>query len=134
MEVNTLVILVCVASLVFGVGLGFLMKRISEARNNKKIINNAIEVMQGKRKNSMNIDGKEYDARKFVTRGEDGKETIIDLQGGVEEQNGKEEIKEIGEVSEEVPINPLVVKDSPSIGKRKRNLRRINGRRISRFG
>ena len=106
MNVNILVILVCVFSLVFGSLIGVGIFKLYNYRLNKKLLKNATEVLEGKRDNKIIIDGKKYDATKFRIRDDSDKEILIDLKGGGTIQYGK--IKEKGTSCE--------IKDSPDLG------------------
>lgn len=135
MDINVLVGLVGVGALIVGAFGGALLFKFKSKRNDKQEIKNALEVLEGKRKNVIVVEGKEYEARKFVMRDEDDNEIIIDLQeGGITTPHGKKENKEVSkdirEGYEEVIDSPPVREDSISPGKKKRNLRG----RLRRFG
>lgn len=125
---NWLAIGIFVGALIFGIGFGILSYRFWILKSDKKIMKNLLEVLDGKRKNEIEIDGEIYDAYKFKLRDKDGNETLIDLKGGDVEQDGKEEsIKESNNIEGFVPE---LEEDSRSPRKRKRN----NGERLGRFG
>lgn len=91
METNLFVSIVMVICLLFGAFLGAFLSKIKRMREDRKLVKNAQEVIDGKRENSITIDGQKYDANKFRTRDDDGNEIITELQGGVQTKNEKQE-------------------------------------------
>lgn len=126
MDINVFVILVGVISLIIGIAGGILFHRINEGKKNKQIIKNALEVLEGKRENSITVDGEKYDATKFIMKDENDEEIMIDLKGGGKIQYGKTE-------NNQKTLLSHTGEDSTSSRKGKRTPRRIQGR-LSRFG
>ncbi len=139
MNVNLFVSIVIVISLIFGAFLGTILSKIKKGREDKKILKDATEVLAGKKKNTIIIDGQEYDAYIFKTRDEDGGEIITALQGGTQTKHGKKDIKEKESREGEVEIG-IVDEDSLSPGEGQRTSgekkRHSRGffRRLRRFG
>ncbi len=126
---NWLAIGILAGGVIFGFVFGIIIYRFWMLRSNKKIEKNLLEVIAGKRKNEIEIDGEKHEALRFRTRDKDGNETVIDLAGGELEDAKKESIeKEESYNLEELPS--IIPEISGSIGKRKRN----NGTRLGRFG
>lgn len=138
---NTLFIAIIIFfSLIFGFLIGFILAKFFISRVNKKIIEDAKQVLAGKKENFLEIDGKKYDATKFKIRKEDGTEVIIDLKGGGIEKNVKRKKDvEKGKVKDKIPDCPPPRKDVHSIGdssptrRNKKQTSRIPNR-IRRFG
>lgn len=101
MNADLIVIIVGILSFIIGGFLGGLIFKIHNRKLDKKLLKNAKEVLSGRRKNKIKIDGEEYDATKFLLRDEDGKKILIDLQkgGGIIQDGGRQEdstgIKEV---------------------------------------
>ena len=133
MNVNLLVVIVIIVSLIVGAFLGTFFSKVKKGREDKKIMDDATDVLAGKKKNTIKIDGQEYDAYIFKTRNEDGSETITELQGGIQTKNGKKDIKE---ESREGGVEIGIVDEdsiSPGEGERtsrnpKRNFRGLIGK------
>ena len=135
MNPNILIGIVAVVSLIIGIFVGRQFLKIKSHRDNKKLLENLQEVIEGKRENAIEIEGKKYDASTFILKDENDKIIIMDLKGGVKKQDGKERTtreKEEGNHFKEAP--PCPRKDSRSIRKKKRTSRGRHGRRIRRFG
>lgn len=128
-------LIILFASLIIGFGGGYFLSKIKVRRENKIIERNAREVLAGKRKNAIEIDGVEYDATKFKVRNEDDNEVLIDLEGGGIIKNVKRKIKKRKKRKRKNQIKDCstVREDVPSIRKKKRDTRTII-RRIRRFG
>ena len=124
-----LIIAILMLAVIFGIILGKIFSKIFIHRKEKKLLDNLYEVMEGKRENKIEIDGKVYDASKFILRDEEGNETMVDLKGGII-KNVEKENKEIEEGSDLEELPPIARKDSRSIGKEKRNI----GSKLRRFG
>lgn len=132
MDDNLLIIILLSIIVVFGFLLGWLFARIIIARKNKKIMDDLIKVLKGEKENFIEVDGIKYPANKFKLRDEKGKEKLVDLKGGVLEENAKKNTKE--ERKEVLRKNSTNNReDSRSIRKKKRITRTRNGR-IRRFG
>lgn len=89
MNANTLVILVCLLSLIFGVLIGVQFFKIYNRKKDGDILKNAKEVLDGTRDNSITVDGEKLDATLFRLRKDDGEEIVIDLKGGGAIQDGR---------------------------------------------
>lgn len=124
---------IILAALVVGIILGFIIAKIRIKREQKLLEKNAREVLEGKRENILEIDGKKYDASRFKLRDENDEEYIVDLKGGGQIQDAKKE-KVRGKKDYKLKdLPPLPKKNSRSPGKKKRASRARNGR-IRRFG
>ena len=123
MNVNVFVILVIVASLIFGVLIGIIIFRIHLLRENRKFLKGLQEVIEGKRKNSIFIDGKEYEALRFKLKDKEGKNIIVDLKGGGMIENAEEKSSKEDSREKDIPYSPPLGEDSPSPRKGKRTLR-----------
>jgi len=138
MGTNLFVIVVMIVSLILGSILGFFLFKIKSNREDKEIIKNAKEVLEGKRKNVLVVDGKEYEASQFLIKNDEGNNIIIDLKGGGVIKNAPKKIKEEIQISQdpEVSDNPPFDEDSRCSGEKKRNFgTRLRGRgRTRRFG
>ncbi len=88
---DTIIIIILLVIAILGGSLGYFLAKLIDFKRNKKQLRNAIEVMEGKRENFIEIDGIKYDATKFKVRGDDGKEITIDLRKLIKEN--KENIK-----------------------------------------
>ncbi len=135
MNADTLVIIVGFFSLIIGAFIGIKLFKFYSVKLDKKIIENAKDVLSGKRENKIKIDGQDYDANKFRVRDEDDKEIIIDLQGGGTVQDGRREESSAG--IEEVQEHEVeAVKEvSGGSGEKKRTSRvRSVLSRFRRFG
>lgn len=136
MNTNLFVIIVGFLSLIIGGFIGVQIFKVYNKNQNKKLLENAKQVLSGDRDNKIKIDGQEYDANKFIVRDEDDKEITIDLQGGGIVQNGTR--KENNTRAEEVQEQKVEDsgKISSSSGEKKRNFRigSILSRRLRRFG
>lgn len=133
MSVNSFVIMVCVLSLIVGAFIGIKIFKAYSKKQDKKLLEDAEQVLSGKKDNKIKIDGQEYDATKFRVRDEDDKDIIIDLQGGGTVQNGRQRTEEISEQEVETPgeTSESNGENGCSGRKKKRNTR---VRRIRRFG
>ena len=113
MNVDLFVIIVCSLSFIIGIFIGIKLFKFYSHKLDKKILENAEEVLSGKRENKIKIDGEEYDATKFLLRDKKGNQILVDLKGGGKVQNGRrkkdstrieeisdQEIETIGEISE----------------------------------
>lgn len=142
MNADLIVIIVGVISLIIGIFIGTQVFKWYNKKQEKKILENAKEVLEGKRDNKIKIDGEEYDATKFLLRDNSGKEVLIDLKEGGKIQNGRREenssgIEEVQKQEIETPIKTSNSgrEDSRSIGEKKRFIRvRSILSRIRRFG
>ena len=126
MNVNIFVSIVAVAALLLGVTIGIVSYKIHNHIISKRLVKNAKEVIDGKRKNSIKIDGKEYDATNFRLKDKDGENILVDLKGGGEIQDGKtRKTKSLEEESklEEVEHISSPRQDSDSNGEEKRPTR-----------
>ena len=126
-------------SLIFGVFFGYLGSKFFLRREHKKQEKNAKEVLAGKRKNQIEIDGQIYEANKFRIRTDEGREIIIDLKGGgkienAKENNKKETRREKEEESEMESDHRTSWKNSNSTRGKERTSKRNGFRRIRRFG
>ena len=123
-----IVVIVC---LILGFLIGFFMVKILTRIENKRITKQAEEVLEGKRENFIEVEGKKIPAEKFRLKDEDGNEKVINLKGGIEEDATKKEIENTEEI---IPnIDPPNRKDSPSIREKKRIIRGRTSR-IRRYG
>lgn len=134
MNINLFVITVCSLSLIIGIFIGAKYFKYYNKKQDKKILENAEEVLSGKRDNKIKIDGQEYEATKFIVKDKEDNETIIDLKGGGT-QHGRRQ--EDSARIEEIPEQE--VKDTEetcnSSGKKKRIARiRSIFSRTRRFG
>ncbi len=142
MDVNLLTSIVIFVSLVFGVFLGFMISKIKIRYEDKKILKEALEVIEGKKTNTIKIDGEEYPATTFKTRDKDGNEVITELQGGIEtkyerqKETFKEEDYNYGEanVSSEGEGSSSSREGKRTIREEKRTPRRSIFGRLRRFG
>lgn len=135
MDSNSFVSLVIIISLVFGIIIGIVSFKIYNSKVDKKILKNAKEVLNNKRKNVINIEGKEYEATKFIVRDENDVEKIIDLKGGniiQNEENKKSFEHKIKNNTNHGEDSGSVRKDGRSRREKKRNIKSI-GRRARRF-
>ncbi len=142
MNTDILVIIVGILSLIIGIVIGIQFFKYNEKKQNKKLLENAQDVLDGKRENKIKIDGEEFDATMFRVRDKDDNEILIDLQGGGEVQDGtgnkgSTRVEEISE--QEVEVNGEVDEgsgeNSGGVGEEKRTtgIRSILSR-IRRFG
>lgn len=131
MNVNILLIIILPCAIGFGIFAGHFISKIKRLKEERNIISNLLEVLDGKRKNVLKIKGKEYVADRFKMKDKDGKVIIIDLKGGEIIQDGKEENGR--ERRHQIADSPNPRKDGPSIRKKKRNLGGLLAR-IRRFG
>lgn len=88
-------------ALIFGVGVGIgvgkLGASISQKIATKMLLKRLHEVLEGKRDNKFDLDGKMVEVNKFRLSGDDGKEYVIDLKGEVlntEKENPIQETEE----------------------------------------
>ncbi len=138
MNIDTLVIIVSSVSLIVGIFIGIQLFKSYDKKQDKKIIENAEEVLSGKRDNKIKIDGEEFNATKFRVRDEEDKEIIIDLQGGGTEQNGTRQKDSPG--AEEIPEQDVETTGENSSSNRKlmrdstEKKRNPRTRRARRFG
>jgi len=104
MNLDIFVIIICVISLILGALIGIQLFRIYNNKINKKLLKNAKEVLEGKRKNIITIDGCEYDATKFITKDKNGNNILTDLKGGdiVEYGTKEKEINKEEYIGEEI--------------------------------
>lgn len=114
--------------------IGWFTAKIIISKRKKKLVKEAIEIIEGKKENFILIDGVKHPAEKFKVKDEEGKEFLIDLKGGTIKQDEKKERpsrkKEIIRQN-----NSIVGKNSRGTRKKKRNPRaRSGGGRIRRFG
>lgn len=110
-----LIAIVGILSLFGGIFGGLFISKIVNLKRNRKIEKNLIEVIEGKRENVLEINGKKFEAKRFKITNEDGKDIIIDLQGGMQEEDeNKQNNKERKNIVEE---------DSSSIGKDSKSTR-----------
>ena len=89
MSINLFVGIVSVFSAIVGFIAGWILIKYFNAKQNNEILKNAKEVLEGKRENILEIEGKKYNATKFIVLDEDGKEKLIDLKKGGQEQDVK---------------------------------------------
>ncbi len=134
MEVNIFVIIVIIISIFAGFFVGFMFHRIYNKKIEKTILKNAQEVLKGERKNTITIEGKEYDATKFIVRDKENNEKIIDLKGGGITKNGKTKERSKQGSREEVKDSFSIRKNSPSVRKKKRDIGAVLYRRLRTFG
>ena len=120
---------VVLVSLGLGLGMGYLAAKFVSYKRNKKLIKNAKEVIEGKRENYIEIEGKKYPAERFKVRNEDGREVIIDLKGGLEKDVNKKDKERKESFRKD---SSFVREDSRSNRKKKRDSGRRD--RIRRFG
>lgn len=73
------VVLVLLMSVAIGVFLGYVGVGYYLKYKAKKLIDNAVSVIQGKKENKMDLDGKIIDVSRFKLRDDKGKDIIIDL-------------------------------------------------------
>lgn len=123
-------LVILVVAILVGIFLGAWFVKLSNKSKDKKLIRNLEEVLEGTRKNEIEIEGKKYNVNRFRLQDDEGKEIVIDLKGGEEIEDGKEEIEKGKEGNNLEGLPPINRKDSRSIGKEKRNIRR----RFRRFG
>jgi len=72
-------IIVAIASGILGFFIGKYYLKIWEKKENKKLVKNAFEVLEGKRKNKTEIDGKIVEVNNFIIRDEKNDEKKITL-------------------------------------------------------
>lgn len=134
MNVNIIVPIVCILSLIVGPLIGILLFKIYNNKKEKKILDNAKEVLNGTRENKIIIDGEEYNANIFRLRDKDNKQILIDLKGGGTIQDGRR--KENPERIEEVQEQKAEALGEMGSGDRekKRAVRTRPISRIRRFG
>ncbi len=122
MDINVIVAIIIVVCIVIGFIIGIVIAKIYSKMQDKKIRKNYDEVIEGKRENFIEVDGKKIPAEKFRYLDEEGNEVLINLKGGIIEEDAKEEIIET--TKETIPdIEPNPRKDSSSTRKKKRNIR-----------
>lgn len=135
MNPDFFVIIICIVSIIFGAFIGIKLFKNYNRKNNKKLEENAREVIAGRKENKIIIDGQEYDATKFRVRDNDNNEKLIDLKGGEIIKDGRRE--EGSTRVEEIPEQEVKTsgETSNSIGKKKRFARiRSILSRTRRFG
>lgn len=133
MNADLIVTIVGVLSLIVGGFIGAKVYKYYSKKLDKKLLENAKEVLSGKRENKIKIDGQEYDVNKFRVRDEDDKEIVIDLKGGGTVQHGrrKEDSPRVEEIQKQEVEAPREV--SSGSGEKKRTTRaRLS--RTRRFG
>ncbi len=135
MNADLIVIVVGVVSLILGAFIGVKVFKVYNKKQEDKIVENAKEVLSGKRDNKIKIDGEEYDATKFLMRDNDGNEVSIDLKEGGKIQDGRreEDIPRIEEVSKQEVETPKEISSGSGEKKRTPRVRSILSR-IRRFG
>ncbi len=74
-----LTIIIVIFILIIGVFIGAYTAKLYQPIANRKILEGAIEVIRGKRKNEFDLDGKIIKVNRFIVRDENDKEIIIDL-------------------------------------------------------
>lgn len=133
MSTDIFVIIVGILSLIIGVFIGIKFFKYHDRKQNRKILENAEEVLSGRRENKIKIDGEEYNATRFRVRGKDNEEVIIDLQEGGEIQNGNE--NEISSGTEGIQNEKVeTVRETSSGSGEKKRITRVGLSRIRRFG
>lgn len=121
-----------IISVAIGIIIGLFMAKYKYKKEEKSLMENLIEVMDGKRENSIEIDGKKYDASKFRTKDKNGKESLIDLKGGEIKQNAKaKEEENKSEDSPDIGENSNISGESSPVRKGKK--RTFGNRRRGRF-
>ncbi len=135
MNADLIVIVVIVVSFIIGGFVGAKIFKNYSKKLDKKLLDNARDVLSGKRDNKIKIDGEEYDATKFLMRDNDGNEVSIDLKEGGKIQNGrrKEDSTRIEEVSKQEIETPKEISSGRGKKKRTHRVRSILSR-IRRFG
>lgn len=133
---NLMVIAVLTISLIAGAFLGIAFFKLFTKRELRKQQKNALEVLEGKRKNEIVLEGKVYDATKFRLRDDSGKEKLIDLKGGGKVEDAcKEKDKTKIKKRKKSRIDIRRIKeDKKSSGKKKPASRRGSAKRRRRFG
>lgn len=132
MDNNLLLVVVIVISLIAGSLMGYFFAKIIIARRNKKLLKDAIKVIEGKKENFVEIDGVKYPAEKFVVKNEKNKKLLINLKGGeIKEYAPKENQKENREIISK--DNSPIREDSRGSGTEERNPR-TRRRILRRFG
>jgi hypothetical protein len=133
MNPDIFVLIVCFISLIVGGFIGIKLFKSHDKKKNIELVKNAKEVLEGNRKNTIIIDGQEYDATRFILRDKEDNEKLIDLKGGTI-QDGPREIS-----SAESKIEGEGVKINEEAGgssREKKRTSRIRSviSRIRRFG
>lgn len=120
MNVDLFVVLVVVLCVIIGIFIGIQLFKFYIRRMSKKLLDNAMKVLNGTMENKIKIDGQEYDATKFMVRDENDNEKLIDLKGGETIQNGRREEDSAGveEIQKQEIEAPGEI--SSGIGKKKR--------------
>jgi len=90
--ISFVAIAVLIITPIIGIFFGIWLAKIHLLRQQRKLEKNAIEVIEGKRKNILKIDGVEYDATKFKVRNNDGKEVVIEFGSGKKEKQEEAEV------------------------------------------
>ena len=137
MAINLLITIpIFIGTVFFGFLIGYVLSKRSIKKQNKKLVENFNEFLDGKRDNFVEFDGVKYSAEKFLVRNEEGNEIIIDLKGGriePKEYGTKEEKQKDKKPSK--GNKSITNKNSRSPRKRKRNHgKRTDRRRRRRFG
>jgi cell division protein FtsI/penicillin-binding protein 2 len=136
MESALLAISIIFGAVLVGIVIGFFATKLFFWRQQVKHEKQAKEVIEGKRKNQIEIDGQVFDATKFRIRDEKGKEIIINLKGGTVEYATEKSKKNPRQKESEVEsYNRNFRKDSSSDGGKERTLKggsRFG--RVRRFG
>jgi hypothetical protein len=133
MSINLFVCIVCIFSIIIGAFIGIKCVKFYNRKQDKKILQNAKEVLAGGKENKILIDGQEFKATKFRLKDNNGKEILIDLEGGGEVQDVESKNQE--SKRKEVRHSSSSRQDSSSDGEKKRTsgIRSIISR-IRRFG
>lgn len=90
--VSIISIIILILAPLIGVFVGVYIAKRHLLKQNRKIEENAIEVINGERENSIEIEGIKYDATKFKVRGKDGEEVIVAFGPKKEELKQQEDV------------------------------------------
>lgn len=134
MNIILVIVIGCVILTSIGLVMGYSLSKIIQRKRDKKLLKQLNEVLEGKKENVFEYEGKKYPVERFILKDENDKEYIIDLKGGKkiiknEKQNNSKE--EEGRI--EKKDNSDSGKDSRSSGEEKR-ITRTRLRRIRKFG
>ena len=130
MDINIIVSIVIVVCIFVGFIIGLIASKVYSKMQDRKLRKNLEEVIEGKRENFIEIDGKKIPAEKFRYTDKEGNQVLINLKGGIEEDAKEENLETTQETLPD--IAPNIRKNSSSIRKKKRDIGRRNS--IRRYG
>lgn len=124
MDLALLVTLIILGAIIIGVAVGAILLKIYTKRLEANILQGARDVMNGKRKNSIKIDGVEHDATKFKVRNGDEEEDLLEFGKGSARKVAQKLPEAPGEAVLDIPTPEI---PTPEIKKKpkKKSSRRI---------